>query len=242
MCGRLQAHHAFVERMPTAGRCARIATMIKGATKRASWTAFVVLALGCGGRAENQVSASVGGSDAAGGSPGIAVAGSSAAGAPSIHDEIGGDGPPAPGVGPIDPTGLPTQLPIDCPNMTSPPQLALPCKVGGSLNGGADGPGSYNVLECYDLAGETAAPSGQDRSMLAIIIPFGNLPMMLNQPIQLASFPPAPPPGSGGLTGSLVITQVDPVGRAFVGRLIGGKICVCTIPDTPFWAVKGDFT
>jgi hypothetical protein len=203
--------------------------MIKGTTNRASWTAFVVFALGCGGRAENQVSASAGGSDAASGSSGIAVAGASAGGAP-------------PGVGPIDATGLPTQLPTACPDIASPPELlALPCKVGGPING-PDGPESLNVLECYDLADETAAPSGQDRAALAIIIPFGRLPTMLNQPIQLASFPPAPPSGSGGLTGTVVFTQVDPVGRAFVAQLIGGKLGDCTVPDTPFWAVAGDFT
>jgi len=42
-------------------RCAKLTTM--GATKTASGIAFVLLALGCGGRVENQVSASVGGSE-----------------------------------------------------------------------------------------------------------------------------------------------------------------------------------
>jgi hypothetical protein len=78
--------------------------------------------------------------------------------------------------------------------------------------------------------------------MLAVVIPFGNLANMLNRPVQLASFLPAPPTGSGGLTGTLVFTQVDPVGRSFVAQLIGGKLGDCTIPATPFWAVKGDFT
>ena len=144
-----------------------------------------------------------------------------------------------PGVGPIDATGLPMELPIDCPGTTSPPRLALPCKVGTSLNG-AEGPGSYNVLECYDLVGGTA---------LASVIPFGNLPTMLNQPVQLASFPPAP---SGGLklSGTAIFSQVDPVGRAFVARLMGGTIpwtgpnnvtVTCTVPDAPFWALRGDF-
>jgi cytochrome c553 len=59
--------------------------MIKGTTKRALGMAFVVLALGCGGRAEIQVSTGVGGSEAASGSPGIAVAGSSAGGARGIE-------------------------------------------------------------------------------------------------------------------------------------------------------------
>jgi hypothetical protein len=62
--------------------------MIKGTANGASWMAFVLLALGCGGIAETQVSAGVGGSDAASGAPSIAVAGSSASGSPGI--EIGG--------------------------------------------------------------------------------------------------------------------------------------------------------
>ena len=203
--------------------------MSKGTTNRASWTAFVLLALGCGGRAENQGSAGVGGSDAASGSPGVAVAGSSAGGTP--------------GVGPIDATGLPTQLPTDCPDMTPPPQLALPCKVGMSLTSG-NGPGSISVLECYDLAGETAPPSSPAPPVLSTTIPFGALPTMLNQPVQIpfASLPQVLPSGPVyGLTGTVIFTQVDPVGRAFVARLTGGKLAGCTIPDTPFWAVKGDF-
>jgi hypothetical protein len=200
--------------------------MIKGTGNKISWLVFVMLALGCGGRAENQVSAGAGGREAAGGSASIAVAGAS--GSVSM-----------PGVGPIDATGLPSELPIDCAGATSAPRLALPCKVGGSLSG-AEGPGSYNVLECYDLVGRTE---------LASIIPFGSLPTKLNQPVQLASFPPAP---GGGLTlsGTAVFSQVDPVGRAFVARLTGGTIpwmgangepITCTIPDTPFWGVPGGF-
>lgn len=144
-----------------------------------------------------------------------------------------------PGVGPIDATGLPTELPIDCAGMTSPPQLVLPCKIGGSLTG-AEGPGSSNVLECYDLAGGTAVAS---------IIPFGNLPTLLNQPVQLGAFPRAP--GAGiKLSGTAVFSQVDSVGRAFIARLTGGEITwtgandqtlTCTIADTPFWAVQGGF-
>jgi hypothetical protein len=204
--------------------------MIKGTINRASWIAFVLLAAGCGGRSESQVSVSVGGSEAASGAASVAVAGSSAGGAASVDvGNVAGSNSAtagAPGVGPIDATGLPTQLPIDCPAMITPPQLALPCKVGGTIVGA-------NVLECYDLAGNTA---------ISVLIPLGNLATMLNRPVQLASFPPAPPAGSGGLTGTAVFTQVDPVGRAFVAQLIGGKLGDCTIPATPFWAVAGGFT
>lgn len=90
--------------------------MAKRTTNRASLTAFVLLALGCGGRAEDQVSASVGGAAPAGGAPSIAVAGSSAGGSPK-----------------------PAALPMDCPGgvagTTFPPQLALLCKVGAPLQG-----------------------------------------------------------------------------------------------------------
>ena len=196
---------------------------------------FLVLALGCGGRAEDQGRAgtagapSTGGAGYSAGGSSIGVAGSSAGGS-------------TPGVGPIDATGLPTELPMDCAGATAPPRLALPCKIGGSLTG-AEGPGSYNVVECYDLSGKTAYSS---------VIPFGSLPMRLNQPVQIpfASLPP--PPGSQDviLSGTAVFSQVDPVGRAFVARLIGGTITwaapgnatiTCTIPDTPFWAVQGGF-
>jgi len=67
--------------------------MIKGTTNSASWTAFVLLALGCGGRAESQASVGVGGGEAAGGSPSIAVAGSSAGGSTPIGtDDAGATG------------------------------------------------------------------------------------------------------------------------------------------------------
>lgn len=161
-----------------------------------------------------------------GGSPSIA-----------IGDTAGSGG--TPGVGAIDATGLPTQLPIDCPGTTSgtppPPQLALPRKIGEPIGD--------NVLECYDLAGRTALQS---------FIPFGKLQSMLNQPVQFPFAALPSPPGSDilKLTGTAVFTQVDPVGRAFVARLIGGEITwtgpngetlACPVPDTPFWAVAGNF-
>src|SRR5437763_1612403 len=103
---------------------------------RISWMAVALLVLGCGGRSEEQGSAGVSGTGAASGAPGIAVADSSAGGSP-------------PGVGPIDTTGLPSELPMDCAGLMSPPRLALPCKLGGSLGGA-------NALESYDLGGGTA--------------------------------------------------------------------------------------
>jgi hypothetical protein len=166
-----------------------------------------VLAVGCGGRAENQGS----GSAAAAGSPSIDVG--------SVAGSSG-----TPGIGPIDTSGLPTELPTDCPGITPPPQLALPCKVGISLTSG-DGPGSINVLECYDLTGETAPPSSPDRPLLSTTIPFGSLPTMLNQPFQIPfALPQAPPSGEVlELTGTVIFSQVDPVGRAFIARLTGAN-------------------
>jgi hypothetical protein len=58
--------------------------MIKGTTKTGSRIAFVLLALGCGGRAETQIIAGAGAGEAVGGSPSIAVAGSGADGSTPI--------------------------------------------------------------------------------------------------------------------------------------------------------------
>ena len=135
---------------------------------------------------------------------------------------------------------------MNCVGPMSPPRLALPCKVGMSLGA--------NVLECYDLGGGTALTS--------FILFSANL---LNQPVQIPSaLFPSEEPSYGGVTvdgvryrgvlhGTAVFSQLDPAGRAFVATLTGGRITwtgiddqtltlTCTIPDTPFWAVKGDFT
>jgi hypothetical protein len=206
--------------------------MSQWTTHRASWMAFVLLAAGCGGRAENQVSGGGGGAGAASGAASIAVAGSSAGGTP-------------PGIGPIDTTGLPTELPMDCVGPMSPPRLVLPCKVG---------TGAANVLECYDSGGATALTS---------VLLLSTLYTRLNQPVEIpsASFPSEPLYGGvtvdgvryrGVLHGTAVFSQLDPAGRAFVATLSGGRITwtaindqtltfTCTIPSTPFWAVAGNF-
>jgi len=126
----------------------------------------------------------------------------------------------------------------------SPPRLALPCKLGGPLGGA-------NVLECYDLSGGTA---------LTTMIPFAELEPMLNQPIEFASFQ-GPNYGAvtvdgvqyrGVLQGVMVVSQIDPPARAFVATLTAARIkwtgikdpsltFTCAVPDTPIWAVKGDF-
>ena len=225
--------------------------MAKRTNNRAWWTAFVLLALGCGGRAEEQRNAGVSGaagSEAASGSSGIAGAGSSAAGSPSV--EVGstagaGSGGSPPGVGPIDTTGLPTELPMDCVGPMSLPRLVLPCKVG---------MGPLYALECYDSGGGTAVTGS---------IQFPTLYTLLNQPVEIpsASFPSEPTYGEvtvdgvryrGVLHGTAVFSQIDPIGRAFVATLTGGRITwtgindqtlafTCTIPSTPFWAVAGNF-
>ena len=154
------------------------------------------------------------------------------------------------GVGPIDAIGLPKELPMNCAVPIAPPRLALPCQVGLSLTH-SEGPASLNVLECYDLVGGTALTS---------FIPFGKIPALLNQPVQIPfAAEPAPPSDwvtidgahyTGELHGTVVFSQVDPMGRAFVGRLTGGQVMwtglsnmafSCTIPNTTFWAVPGDF-
>ena len=228
-----------------ARRRARLVMMSKGTNHRASWTAFVLLALGCGGRAENQVGTGVSGAEATSGAPTIAVAGSSAGGSPSVEvgGAVGAGGSP-PGVGPIDTTGLPTEFAMDCEAPLSPPRLVLPCKVG---------TGGPSALECYDSGGGTALTS---------FITFPALEAMLNQPVEIPSslFAPASYGAvtvdgaryRGVLHGAAVFSQVDPAARAFVATLIGGRITwtgindptltfTCTIPSTPFWAVAGNF-
>ena len=135
---------------------------------------------------------------------------------------------------------------MDCIGPMSRPPLALPCKVGISRGG-------PNVLECYDSGGGTALTS---------FIILQELEATLNQPVEIpfASFP-VPPYGGvtvdgvryrGVLHGTAVFSQIDPIGRAFVATLTGGRITwtgindqtlafTCTIPSTPFWAVAGNF-
>ena len=132
---------------------------------------------------------------------------------------------------------------MNCVGPMSPPRLALPCKVG---------TGPLSVIECYDSGGGTALTTDVLSSTLC---------PLLNQPVEIpsASFPPEPSYGGvtvdgvryrGVLQGTAVFSQLD--GRAFVATLTGGRITwtgindqtltfTCTIPSTPFWAVKGNF-
>ena len=135
---------------------------------------------------------------------------------------------------------------MDCVGPMSPPRLVLPCKVG---------MGPANALECYDSGGGTA--------LTGVILFSPNLEAILNQPVQIPSALFWVRPSYGGITvdgvryrgvlnGTAVFSQLDPAGRAFVATLTGGRITwtgindqtltfTCTIPDTPFWAVKGNF-
>lgn len=199
-------------------------TMTSGPKSRACSVFFVLLALSCGGRA--------GGDEAAGGSASVATAG-----AAGIGSAAGG----TPGVGPIDTTGLPDELPTArCVGVTAPPRLRMPCKVG---------QGPLFALECYDFSGATA---------LSDILPLSQLTQMLNQPIKLPFAHNLEHAGSNvdgvfysaELSGTAVFTAIDPGNRAFVARLSGGQVTwtgpdnqvfSCAIADTPFWGVKGDF-
>ena len=132
---------------------------------------------------------------------------------------------------------------MNCVGPVSPPRLALPCKVG---------TGALNFIECYD--------SGGGRALTTDVLSSTLCPL-LNQPVEIpsASFPPVQSYGEvtvdgvryrGVLQGTAVFSQLD--GRAFVATLTGGRITwtgindqtltfTCTIPDTPFWAVAGNF-
>ena len=132
---------------------------------------------------------------------------------------------------------------MNCVGPVSPPRLALPCKVG---------TGPLNFIECYDPGGGTALTTAVVSSTLC---------PLLNQPIEIpsASFPSMQSYGGvtldgvryrGVLQGTVVFSQLD--GRAFVATLTGGRITwtgindptftfTCTIPSTPFCALKGNF-
>ena len=162
------------------------------------------------------------------------------------------------GVGPIDASGAPSELVLTCAGAVGPVALSLPCKVGEALPGGG-AQSIYNVTEC-DLAGP------QDNMpphipAISLTIPLGEIPTHLNQPFPIGVLPTEPPgfgslpgyPGekfSGSLKGDAVFVEVDPVGRAFVGRLQQATVAFggdkgdsfsCTVSDGAFWAVAGAF-
>ena len=170
------------------------------------------------------------------------------AGAPSVE---GVAGAPA-----IDTSGQPSTLAMTCPVGAGRVALSLPCHVGLPLGGGALG---LAVTEC-DL---TDQADGQRLPPIQLMIDLSVLAKQLNVPQEIPSRNvPSPPPGgygtiaaypgerfSGSLSGTATFSQVDATERVFVGRLsdahftwVGSRDSFsCTVSDSPFWAVAGDF-
>jgi hypothetical protein len=111
-----------------------------------------------------------------------------------------------------------------------------------------------NVTECYPLGGDSHA-----RPVLTFMVPLVYMAEHLNEPIRFEDFPAPPgavPLMAGGLayvrtkTGTLTISQVDPVARAYVGQLQfvewtatpdDGSPIVCSAENAPIWALPGGF-
>jgi hypothetical protein len=149
---------------------------------------------------------------------------------------------------PIDASGAPSELVFTCEGTPARVAVQLPCKVGYGLSGhdipGQPAAGS-NVTEC-ELSGYPG------RVVFSLTIPLGALPGLLNRPLQIpGDFGPPEPavvPGLELLEGTLVFSQVDPIARAFVGRLHDVKaawgadpMVACSLQDATIWAVPGRF-
>ncbi|MEO6600289.1 MAG: hypothetical protein ABIQ16_10485 [Polyangiaceae bacterium] len=192
------------------------------------WGCWAILAAACGGRAHVP--------DAGAGGSGFAGSPTDAAGATSSAG--------APGVGPIDTTGLSAAFPEPlCEGPLKSLHLALPCKVGLPL-------GTFNVIECYDTTGRTA---------LSFAIELTRAASSIGQPLPFSStLPPVPATPievegaryTATLEGSLTFKQVDPAGRAFVALLTGefvtwkdasGTPTDCGFDPMDLWATAGDF-
>lgn len=216
-CGRVDQHGGTVDDEASAKGVAVKRVLLIGA-----------LLVGCGGRA------------ATSGEPSSSGAGASATGSARVAAMT-------PGLGPIDQTGLPTELPIYCAKSApAEPRLKLPCQAGIGI-------GALSVVECFDL---------DDQSTLSFGVSFDNLPALLNRSVQIPfdSVPGVPTGGpgtliegvsyTGQLSGTAVFSQVDVVGRSFIATLSNAQIAwsgsdgtqfSCIVPSTPLWAVAGDF-
>jgi hypothetical protein len=179
-------------------------------------------------------------------------------GASVVKDRNSGVDPraePTVGVGPVDASGEPAALVTTCDGAVSGVSMKLPCLLGGDLGGGT------SELECQ----LSSAPDGSPTDVaINMMFPLTQLPALLNQLVSLPFDGPAPPPVEGGgeisafpgerfsgsLAGTATFSEVDPIGRAFIGRIEQatvtwtgdrGDALSCSVVDGPFWAVAGGF-
>jgi hypothetical protein len=122
-------------------------------------------------------------------------------GVPGSSGQVGVDASDVPsdgasevvGIGPIDASGLPVELPMKCEGKAAQITLKLPCALGQNLAGPGTMKPGLHVLEC-ELAGASGHPA------TSLMIPLELLPELLNQPVHLPfENIPSPPPGPGGL-------------------------------------------
>lgn len=179
-------------------------------------------------------------------------------GGPEVKDRNSGSdagAEPTVGVGPVDARGQPTALVTTCDGAVSGVSMKLPCLLGGDLGAGT------SELECQ----LSSAPDGSPTDVaINMMVPLTQLPALLNQLVGLPFEGLAPPPVEGGgeitafpgerfsgsLAGTATFSEVDPVGRAFIGRIEQAKVTwtgdrgdalSCSVVDGPFWAVAGGF-
>jgi hypothetical protein len=146
---------------------------------------------------------------------------------------------------PVDANGLPSAFVMNCPGSAAPISFQLPCAVGLE---------PLNVTECYALG-----DSSRQFSVFQFMVPLGYMAAHRNQPIDLSTFPPGAPNQAAVAAdgvhyapthpGTLTVSQVSTVERAYVGRLQfveftgeteGGGVIICS-GDAPFWTIPGSF-
>ena len=210
--------------------------------KQLGWVCGAALVVACGGRANAPETDGTGGTSGYAGSPTAEAGATNSAGAP--------------GVGPIDTTGLATEFPEPlCAGPLASLHLALPCKVGQRL-GGTQSKSGISVVECYDSSGRTALSFPIDLASAA-----SSIGRSMPLPFNTLGAPPLPPVPSvalevdgvqytGTLKASLTFEQVDADGRAFVAFLTrelvawtaaDGTETDCDYDPMRLWATAGDF-
>jgi hypothetical protein len=179
---------------------------------------------------------------------------------PSTHPstapmDAGADGGGASSrLGPIDASGLPSEVVMTCEGKTQ-ITLKLPCSVGLDSQGG-DGIGE-NVTECELSSQPAVLPAGRP-PVLSLIMPLKAIADRLNEPFAIpGDIPPAPSlltfDGESftmtTMEGTATFSQIDPA-RAFVGQLrvvkvqwdgAAGGVVVCNANNQPFWGLRGNF-
>ncbi len=183
-----------------------------------------------------------------------AAAGISSGAGGAASDGAGGSAPNEPGPSPIDTAGLPSSLPMRCPDLGVTLGIRLPCDVGMNLEFSSE-PG-YHAFECGPPPGVT------NYFPMAFILPLKDVPMWLGHTVALpfADVPELPyrkpdlelngEEFEGELRGTLTFQQVDLENRAVVAQLDDGVVVwtsksgarvECSIEPGRLWGVAAGF-